>query len=279
MNKKMLNFIKYGISQDLATDLISKGLNITTLKNTSVKNLTNKYDIDKIVAEGVKKMVMRDPIDKTTLNTLLLNNNFTCCCCLGDKGLTFIVHHLEEYEKKQDNSYENLAILCPTCHDLAHSARLLTLSISKDQLLIAKKTWEESCVKRRNNIATPKVEPIFESWNGEFSKYEDDFCYEYLFDLVLALSGHVTHGHFTITYLNRGNMFMTGEFKHDTSEISADIEISYWVMQWGMRVTEKKTFKAIINYGFSDEIHIINFNSENDIIPYDLILKKQILEN
>ncbi len=73
-------------------------------------------------------MVVRATIDKTTLNTLLLNKNFTCCFCLGDKGLTFIVHHIEEYQNIQDNSYENLAVLCPTCHDLANSARLLTLS-------------------------------------------------------------------------------------------------------------------------------------------------------
>src|ERR1017187_999926 len=117
MNKKMYNFIKYGISQDLATYLISKGLNITTLKNTSVKNLTNKYELDKIVAEEVKKMIVRNPIDKIILDDLLLNNNFTCCCCLGVKGLTYIVHHIEEYENTQDNSYNNLAVLCPTCHD------------------------------------------------------------------------------------------------------------------------------------------------------------------
>ena len=275
----MYNFLKYGISQDLATELISKDLNITTLKNTSVKNLTDKYDLDKIVAEEIKRLVVRNAIEKNILDDLLLKNNFTCCCCLGDKGLTFIVHHIEEYEKTQDNSYENLAVLCPTCHDLAHSTRLLTLSISKEQLLKAKESWENICANKRNNIKAPKVEPIWESWIVEFQIYEDDFCFEYLFDLGIITQTEEKFGHFTITYLNRGNMFMAGEFKHPSNEIDADTEITYWGMQWGIRVTEKKTFKAIINYGFRDEIHIINFNSENDIIPYTLKLTKQTLEN
>ena len=278
MNKKMYNFVKYGISQDLATELISKDLNITTLKNTSIKNLTDKYNIDKIIATEIKNLVTRNPIDKTVLNELLINNNFTCCCCLGDKGLTFIVHHIEEYEISQDNSYDNLAVLCPTCHDLAHAPRLLTLSITKEQLINAKNTWEDNCKKKRNSSTVQPIKPIVESWIGEFQNNLDDVCLEYLFDLGLWISKDEIYGHFTITYLNRGNMFMAGEFRHQADVVDADIEITYWGMQWGMRVTEKKTSKAIINYGFHDEIHIINFTSEDEILPYDLKLVKQPLE-
>ncbi len=275
MNKKTYNFIKYGVSQDLAFDLISKGINITTLKATSVKNLVSKYNLEKVVAEQIKKLLNRNPIDKAVLNELLINNNFTCCCCLGNKGLTFIVHHIEEYEKSQNNSYENLAILCPTCHDLAHAPRLLTLGIKKDQLVLAKGTWEENCKNKRNNIEVKAIQPLVESWVGEFQIHGDNFCSDYCFDLGLFITNEEIYGHFTITYLNRGNMFMAGEFKHPSREVDLDIEVISWGMQWGMRVTEKSIFKAIINYGFHDEIHIINFNSENDILPYDLKLIRQ----
>jgi hypothetical protein len=279
MNNKTYNFVKYGISHDLATELISKDLNITTLKSTSIKNLINRYNLDKIIATEIKKLVTRYPIDKTVLNELLINNNFTCCCCLGDKGLTFIVHHIEEYETSQDNSYKNLAVLCPTCHDLAHSPRHLTLSISKDQLIKAKKTWEENCKNKRYSTTVKSIKPIIESWIGKFQNNLDDTCLEYLFDLGLWISKDEIYGHFTITYLNRGNMFMAGEFRHQANVIDADIEITYWGMQWGMRITEKQTSKAIINYGLDDAIHIIDFNSGDEILPYVLRLKKQPLEN
>jgi hypothetical protein len=279
MNRKIENFLKYGIHQDLAIELISKGLNVTTLKSTSVKNLVEKYNLDKIISSEIKKLVNRIPIKDEVLNELLLNNNFTCCCCLGDKGQTIIVHHIVEYEITQDNSYENLAVLCPTCHDLVHSKRALTLTITEKQLRNSKLTWEENCKNKRNNFEIKKeLEPIVESWISEYEIQNEDFCSEYFFDLGLFISDKETYGHFTITYLNRGNMFMAGEFKHEKDIVDADIEVSYWGMQWGIRVTKKKIFKAIINYGFNDEIHIINFNSENDSIPYNLILKKEIID-
>lgn len=279
MNRKSDNFLKYGIHLDLAIDLISKGLNVTTLKSTSVKNLVEKYNLDEIIASEIKKLVNRTPINDEVLNELLLNNNFTCCCCLGSKGQTIIVHHIVEYEKTQDNSYDNLAVLCPTCHDLVHSKRALTLTISEVQLINFKISWEDNCKNKRNNIDIKnRLEPIMESWISEYQIQDEDFCSEYFFDLGLFISEKESYGHFTITYLNRGNMFMAGEFRHENDIVDADIEVVYWGMQWGMRVTEKKFFKAIINYGINNEIHIINFNSENDLIPYNLTLKKEIIE-
>lgn len=279
MNKKIENFLKYGIHQDLANELISKGLNVTTLKSTSVNNLVEKYNLDKIISSEIKKLVNRTPIKVEVLNELLLNNNFTCCCCLGIKGQTLIVHHIIEYEITQDNSYENLAVLCPTCHDLVHSKRALTLTISEEQLITSKLTWEENCKNKRNNTEIKKyLEPIVESWISEYEIHNEDICSEYFFDLGLFISEKETYGHFTITYLNRGNMFMAGEFRHENDIVDADIKVSYWGMQWGMRVSEKKNFKAIINYSFNDELHIINFNFENDLIPYDLILRKAITD-
>jgi len=275
MNRKLNNLLKYSIHEDLANELLSKDLSVTTLKATSIKNLVDKYGLDKVVATEVKRLVQRQPIDDTVLDELLLNNNFTCCCCLGNKGKTILVHHIEEYENSQDNSYTNLAVLCPVCHDLVHSSRALTLTISKEQLIISKKTWEESCIKTRNNqVISNTIQPLIESWSGEFNIYDDDITLNYSFDLGLYVSKEKIDGNFTLTYLNRGNIFMAGEFGHENNGVDSDIVISYWEMQWGMRVSEKKVFNAIINYGFMNEIHIINFNSENGIIPYNLVLHK-----
>jgi len=280
MTSKFLNLLKYGIREDLVKDLISMNLCLTTLKATSVKNLVDKYNLDDEVAKELKKLVLRQPIEDKVLDELLINNNFTCCCCLGDKGKTILVHHIDEYEKTQDNSYENLAVLCPTCHELVHSSRALSLIITKEQLLKAKKSWEERCVFKRKNPETEKtIEPLVESWIGEFQIYEDRITLRYFFDLGLFISDNETYGQFTITYLNRGNIFMAGEFNHKNGIVDADISISYWGMQWGMRVSEKKNFNAIINYVFVNEIHIINLETTIiDFIPYNLVLQREIIK-
>jgi hypothetical protein len=275
MDKKLNNLLKYGVRQDLANELLSKNLNIKTLKATSIKNLVDKYLLDEVVAKEVKKLVERKPIAESVLNELLVNNNFTCCCCLGNKGKTILVHHIEEFEKSQDNSYVNLAVLCPICHDLVHSTRALTLTISKEQLVISKQTWEESCVsKRKHPEIVGMIQPLIESWSGNFNIHQDDICLRYSFDLGLYITEKEITGNFTLTYLNRGNIFMAGEFSHEKKGEDADIAMSYWGMQWGMRVSEKKTFNAIINYCFANEIHIINLSPENEMIPYDLVLQR-----
>lgn len=280
MNNKLNNFLKYGIHQDLAIELISKDLNITTIKNTSAKNLVNKYGLDNSLAIEIKNLVKRTPIEDSILNKLLLNNNFTCCCCIGNKGQTIIVHHIIEYSQTQDNSYDNLAVLCPTCHDLVHSSRALTLSITIDQLREAKNSWETNCINARNNNSHIEIiEPLVESWIEQFEIIDEDFTSEYFFDLGLYKTQNEIYGHFTITYLNRGNMFMAGEFRHENNEdVDIDINITYWGMNWGRRITEKNEFKAIISYGFENEIHITNLDSQNDIIPYQLHLKKEKYE-
>jgi len=275
MKAKISNLLKYGISSYLAKELIFKGLNVTTIKNTSIKNICHQYGIDMIIAKEIKNLTKRHPINKEVLDDLLLNNNFTCCCCTGDKGQSIIVHHINEYEKSQDNSYNNLAVLCPTCHDLVHSSRALTLTISKDQLIKSKLSWEKRCVNRRNEIEKLIKEPIIESYGSNFSVYiEEGVISEYNFDLCLSEYDNEIYGYFTMTYLNRGNMFLAGEFKHEPNSVDVDVEISYWDMQWGMRVSEKQIFKAIINYGFGNEVHMIILDSTFDLIPYSITLEK-----
>lgn len=101
-------------------------------------------------AKALKAAIVRKPIDETVLSSLLDRSNYLCNCCKGEKGLSFIVHHIEEYSMSQDNSYDNLVVLCPTCHDLAHrSDTQLTMSISPQELRYSKANWEVE-VERRN---------------------------------------------------------------------------------------------------------------------------------
>lgn len=149
MDKRRATFIQYGLSSEFADKLISAGLTATKVKTLSMADLTNRYGLKFEEAQEAASSIKRAPIDDDIVNTLLQRNNFTCCLCKGVKGKAFIIHHIKEYASSQDNSYDNLVVLCPVDHDIAHRRGGLTLSITPDQLRMCKFDWE-SQVERAN---------------------------------------------------------------------------------------------------------------------------------
>ncbi|SEG31865.1 HNH endonuclease [Halpernia humi] len=140
----MNNLIKYGIDNDLATIAESKNLNISTIKNTSKRNLVDKYNLNDYQATILKRSISRHPIDEDIIQELLERSAFTCCICKGHKSDAYIIHHIEHYNKSQDNSYENLAVLCPNDHELAHrEGEALANKITPKNIIRAKTKWEK----------------------------------------------------------------------------------------------------------------------------------------
>ncbi|MBB5667768.1 hypothetical protein GGE68_006017 [Rhizobium leguminosarum] len=149
LDKNLLKFLQYGVSQDLGQRAVAAALTVTKVRAGSQKDLLDKgFSQDE--AKALKDAVERQPIDEAVLVPLLERSNYLCNCCKGDKGQSFIVHHIEEYSTSQDNGYDNLIVLCPTCHDQAHrSPNQLTLSIKPEWLRRSKANWEVE-VERRN---------------------------------------------------------------------------------------------------------------------------------
>lgn len=144
-------YIQYGVSNEIAAELEKKDLPISTFSKTSIKNLVSKYDIESTIAEFVKDCIKRKPIDEKIIQKLLESSNFTCCICKGKKSDGYIIHHIVHYSKTKDNKYDNLAVLCPNDHDLAHREGIaLTNKITEKQIRTAKANWEEEIVK--NNL-------------------------------------------------------------------------------------------------------------------------------
>ncbi|WP_213879510.1 HNH endonuclease signature motif containing protein [Pseudomonas sp. dw_358] len=136
------NLVKYGVPSNLADKSIAAGLTVTNIRATSQKTIVGKYGMSKDEAIFLKKAVMRQPIDSDTVQTLLERSNFRCCVCKGDQSAGFVIHHIVEYEKTQDNDYDNLIVLCPNDHDRAHQGGL-SLTISESNLRQAKEKWEQ----------------------------------------------------------------------------------------------------------------------------------------
>lgn len=119
--------------------------------------MISKYGLSASEAKTLAAAVRRAGIDSNVVQLLLERSNFVCCVCKGAKSPAYIIHHIVEYEKTQDNKYKNLAVLCPTDHDLAHQGGL-TLRLTEDQVRKAKSTWEKQVAVANAQRAAQKIE-------------------------------------------------------------------------------------------------------------------------
>lgn len=155
-------YIQYGVSSEIALDLAKKKISLTTFKNTSAKNLIDKYDLELHIIEFVKNCIIREPIPEETIQLLLDNSNYVCCLCKSNNN-GYIIHHIVEYSINQDNSYANLAVLCPNHHDFAHRQGIaLTNRITVEQIIESKRKWENE-VQKKNDLSAKLSKSEFDN--------------------------------------------------------------------------------------------------------------------
>ncbi|RWP07137.1 HNH endonuclease signature motif containing protein [Mesorhizobium sp.] len=147
---------QYGVSSDLAQRLQDAGLNVTKIRALAKTDLT-KYGLSEPQAAELKKCVARKPIENDLVDILLARNNHVCCVCKGIKGTSIIIHHIVEYEVSQDNSYNNLAVLCPNDHDRAHQPGSLSLGLNKKQIIDLKTAWEKQVEINNAKVAAQSI--------------------------------------------------------------------------------------------------------------------------
>jgi hypothetical protein len=149
-------YIQYGVPSNWAHNYELQGIAVDTFRITSKRNLKTIYKISVDQVDFVKDCLKRKPIPEKVLDKLLDHSNHVCCICKGTKGTSYIIHHIEEYSKTQDNSYSNLAVLCPNDHDDAHKqGKSLTMKLTPDLIRKAKKKWEKESrtIKIRSALA------------------------------------------------------------------------------------------------------------------------------
>lgn len=148
-------YLKYGVPSDWAEKYDKLALAASVFRALPLATLKSSYAVPEHEARLVKDYLKRRPIDDAVMTDLLTNSNFTCCCCQGVKSDGYIVHHIVKYEVSQDNSYANLAVLCPNDHDLAHRQTGLVSGIGEDAIRAAKLKWEQSVQLHRLAAASP----------------------------------------------------------------------------------------------------------------------------
>lgn len=178
--KKLDTYLKYGVNTELASRLMRLNLSISSIKTLPSKDLISISGLDANEVQYLKNLLTRQPIPDDVLNELLENNNYVCCVCKGVKNDGYVIHHINPYSITHDNSYSNLAVLCPADHDLAHREGIgLTSKLTQKQIIRAKTNWEKD-VKKHNSIKA--------CISGIYSHIE--YCnIERIFDLCIQTHG------------------------------------------------------------------------------------------
>lgn len=261
--------VAYGIPSSLADTVVANDLNISRIRTSSIAVLVSKFQLTEETAKYLKQAVQRTPIERDVIDSLLLNNNFLCCACTGQKSHAFVIHHIDPYHTSQNNAYENLAVLCPSCHDLAHGGRSLALNLTQTQIRMAKESWEKACIARRSgDQITVDAKPVYDIWS--LREDIDDMQYLMYF-LSIEKSPDFTKGKLDVVNMDRGNTFMAAEFAHPSGAIDADIEVSYWEVQWGIRSSLRKKTMMLITY-LHERIMIRDFEgifAEDRILDFE----------
>ncbi len=172
MNKnerKIVKLMQYGLDSKLAQTLVNRGYGVSKLRDIKQAELAAILD-DREQARNIKKAITRDPIPEDILQRLITECDWLCCFCWNvDKRLPVVVHHIKPYEKTQDNSYDNLVVLCPTDHALVHSKSDLTRSSHPPQLIKQKKSEFIEAIRlaKAGEQPFPGREPFPHYWWGE----------------------------------------------------------------------------------------------------------------
>jgi hypothetical protein len=135
--------LRYGIGIDLARRAEDAGLTVAKIRALARRDIATRFRLSEVEASELKRCVTRQPIAPDTVELLLSRSNHACCVCKGVKSGAIIIHHIKEYEVSQDNSYGNLAVLCPSDHDRAHRPGGLSLGLTAEQIHRAKDAWEK----------------------------------------------------------------------------------------------------------------------------------------
>lgn len=114
------NLLAVGLDSDLARKTVAAGYNLTKLRVATKRELA-RYFTD-LEVERLREVSKRKPLPQDTLTRLVEECDWKCCLCWDfRKESPVIVHHIEEHSKTQDDSYENLVILCLNHHAKVHT--------------------------------------------------------------------------------------------------------------------------------------------------------------
>ena len=139
MNRTVKALVQRGFDTHLAESLHRDGYTLGKLQRLSGEDL-DSLGIASACQEALAGR--RPPIPEETLHDLLYHSSQICCVChRPERGI--VVHHIIPWAESLSHDEQNLIVLCPLCHDEAHTVRELTRTITPQQLRHHKEEWQE----------------------------------------------------------------------------------------------------------------------------------------
>ncbi len=116
MNKTTYDtLLGLGFDTDIIARIDEHGHTVSALRNLSKRALLADYSDTETAL--IRKKIQRTPIHPDVVEAVLAASDRVCCYCRdGLSSRPFQIHHAVEYSQTQDNSFENLILLCPNHH-------------------------------------------------------------------------------------------------------------------------------------------------------------------
>ena len=124
MHKNTRNaLLGYGLATDLIEKIDANGQTLGLLQELNRKQLLNYYTTDEV--DQIKERIGRKQIPQEIVTTVTSRAGGACCYCGdGNTSRPFQIHHVDPYSETQDNTEENLLVVCPTHHAAIHTNRI-----------------------------------------------------------------------------------------------------------------------------------------------------------
>lgn len=153
MNATVSALVRRGLSTSHAESLHARGITLAKLRHFSPKQLTRE-GISPAAQEAIRNG-KRPPVpEETALQLLYANKNVCCVCQSAIHGV--IIHHIVAWSDSHNHDESNLVILCPGCHDRAHTRRDLTRNLTPEQLRHHKEQWQTEVRNARTRVLFTK---------------------------------------------------------------------------------------------------------------------------
>lgn len=112
------------LRKSFPTDLINKigslGHTVAYLQAMPDQEMAKNYSIGE--CKVIREKLVREPIEEEVLDRVIESCGESCAYCEdGNSSRPYQIHHIELYSNTQDNSEDNLFLLCPTHHVTVHT--------------------------------------------------------------------------------------------------------------------------------------------------------------
>jgi len=137
----------YGLTSDLIEKIGDRGHTLTELRALSRQKLLGQYTSEEV--DQIKASIDRTPIPEEVIALVVAKAGGACCYCGdGNNSRPVQIHHIAPYSETQDNSEENLLLVCPTHHVTIHAN-----DVSGSEQKSVRRRWHAT-VKVASDFAT-----------------------------------------------------------------------------------------------------------------------------